>query len=74
MALSVIEGRLKRADAALAYGVPVKIVTRWTQRYKTEGRAGMGDRSSRPVRGPKTTGKAVVERFLALRCHPSTLP
>ena len=40
MALSVIEDRLNRADAAVTYGVSAKIVTRWVERYKAEGRTG----------------------------------
>ena len=67
MALSVIEGRLSRADAAATYGVSIKIVTRWVERYKAEGRAGMADRSSRPRRSPRATDPLVVERIIALR-------
>ena len=48
MALAVMEGRLSRARAALQYAVTAKIVKRWVERYKAEGRAGMTDRSSRP--------------------------
>ena len=67
MALSVIEGRLSRADAAATYGVSIKIVTRWVERYKAEGHAGMADRSSRPRRSPRATDPLVVERIIALR-------
>ncbi|MBZ0161427.1 MAG: helix-turn-helix domain-containing protein, partial [Notoacmeibacter sp.] len=41
MALSVIEGHLSKARAARIYGVSAKIVTRWVERFKAEGRAGM---------------------------------
>jgi len=67
MALSVIEGRLSKAQAARVYGVSAKIVARWVERYKAQGRAGMVDRSSRPVRSPKATDRAVVDRIVALR-------
>ena len=67
MALSVIEGRHSKAQAARFYGVSARIVSRWVERFKEEGRAGMVDRSSRPVRSPKATDRAVVDRIVALR-------
>lgn len=62
MARSVIEGRLSKAEAAQVYGVSAKIVARWIERYQCDGRAGMADRSSRPGRMPRQTGRIVVER------------
>ena len=67
MALSVIEGRLSQAHAAKTYDVSAKIVARWVERYKAEGRAGMADRSSRPARMPRLTKAAVIDRIVALR-------
>jgi len=67
MALSVIEGRLSKAQAARTYGVSAKIVARWVERFKAEGRAGMTDRSSRPRRMPGMTEQAVADRIVALR-------
>jgi transposase InsO family protein len=67
MALSVIEGRLSKAHAARTYGVSAKIVGRWVERFKAEGRAGMADRSSRPRVMPGMTGQAVADRIVALR-------
>jgi transposase InsO family protein len=67
MALSVIEGAFSKAHAARVYGVSAKIVARWVERYKTEGRAGMVDRSSRPTVMPSLTEQAVAERIVALR-------
>ena len=67
MALSVIEGRLTKAQAAGVYGVSPKIVARWVERFKTAGRAGMADRSSRPRTLPRITPQAVVARIVALR-------
>ncbi|TIL83423.1 MAG: IS481 family transposase [Mesorhizobium sp.] len=67
MALSVIEGAFSKAHAARVYGVSAKIVARWVERYKTEGRAGMVDRSSRPIVMPGMTEQAVVERIVTLR-------
>jgi|GEM_PF-1782083 len=62
MARSVSEGRLSKAEAAQVYGVSAKIVARWIERYQCDGRAGMADRSSRPGRMPRQTGRIVVER------------
>ena len=67
MALSVIEGRLTKAQAAGVYGVSPKIVARWVERFKSAGRAGMADRSSRPRTLPRITPRAVVARIVALR-------
>jgi transposase InsO family protein len=55
MALSVIEGAFSKAHAARVYGVSAKIVARWVERYKAEGRVGMVDRSSRPAHMPQVT-------------------
>ena len=67
MALAVIEGTFSRAHAARTYGVSAKIVARWVERYKAEGRTGMADRSSRPNAMPGMTEQAVAERIVALR-------
>ena len=67
MALSVLEGRLSRAQAGRAYGVSSKIVARWVERFRVEGRAGMADRSSRPDHMPQATGPSTVEQIVTLR-------
>ncbi len=67
MALSVVGGRFSKAHAARIYGVSAKVVARWVERFKAEGRAGMADRSSRPGAMPGMTDPAVVERIVALR-------
>jgi transposase InsO family protein len=67
MALSVVEGRCSKAGAGRAYGVSAKIVARWVQRSKTEGRAGMTDRSSRPHRLRSPVPQAIIARVIALR-------
>jgi transposase len=60
MAQAVLTGRLSRAGAARAFGVSAKIVARWTERFRLEGRAGMQDRSSRPRRIPRQTAQALA--------------
>jgi transposase InsO family protein len=67
MALAVIASCLTKAQAARSYGVTPKIVARWVERYKAEGRTGMADRSSRPRRSPTAVDQAVIERIVALR-------
>jgi transposase InsO family protein len=67
MALSVIEGGFSKAHAARVHGVSAKIVARWVERYKAEGRAGMIDRSSRPAHMPQATAASITERIMALR-------
>jgi transposase len=67
MARSVVEGRLSKAQAARTYGVSAKVVTRWVDRFRAEGRAGMADRSSRPKVMPGLTGQAVADLIVVLR-------
>ncbi|MBP2161879.1 transposase [Asticcacaulis solisilvae] len=67
MALLVINGRLSRSAASLAFGVTVKIVRRWEDRYRQHGRAGMGDLSSRPQLSPRRTSALIVDQVIALR-------
>ncbi|EAV43515.1 putative insertion sequence transposase protein [Stappia aggregata IAM 12614] len=67
MALAVIEDGLSKARVARIYGVSAKIVSRWVERYKVEGPAGMADRSSRPDRMPAATDPLICERIIALR-------
>ena len=67
MALSVLEGGLSKAHAARMHGVSPKIVARWVERYRVDGRAGMFDRSSRPHVTPGMTRQDVAERIVALR-------
>ena len=50
--------RLPEAQAAREFGVCAKIVIRWTVRFRTEGRPGMQDRSSRPKVIPVQTAWA----------------
>ncbi|RWO62370.1 MAG: hypothetical protein EOS17_31730 [Mesorhizobium sp.] len=48
-------------------GVSARIVARWVERFKADGRAGMADRSSRPKKLYRLTEAATVERIVALR-------
>jgi hypothetical protein len=50
MALLVLAGGVSKAHTARS--VPAKIVARRVERYQAEGRAGMTDRSFRPLAMP----------------------
>ena len=60
------EGQPVKAVAA-AFGVDVKTVYKWVERFETHGPNGLEDRSSRPARLRDPTPSAVVERIIALR-------
>jgi transposase InsO family protein len=61
-----IEGQMVKAVAA-AFGVTIKTVGKWVARYRSEGLAGLADRSSRPHRLYRPTPAAIVEQVEALR-------
>ncbi|QEX20455.1 transposase [Hypericibacter adhaerens] len=50
-----------------AVGVCPRTVRKWVKRFRTEGVAGLQDRSSRPHRLYRPTPQAIVERIAALR-------
>lgn len=53
--------------AAAACGVSQRCAHHWLRRYRTEGPAGLSDRSSRPHRSPRRTPASIVKRVIALR-------
>ncbi len=53
--------------AARAQGVSRATGYKWVHRFRTEGVAGLADRSSRPLRSPRQTPPAEVERILRAR-------
>ena len=53
--------------AAAAGGVSECTARRWLARYRSEGEAGLDDRSSRPRHSPRRTPQTVVDRVVALR-------
>jgi transposase InsO family protein len=52
---------------AEALGVSERTVRKWVQRYRTEGRAGLQDRSCRPRRQPTVTAPELLGWVLKLR-------
>ena len=62
----VAEGR-RGSAAAADFGVTVKTVRKWLERYRDEGPAGLRDRPSTPHRSPNATAAATVSVVLDLR-------
>jgi transposase InsO family protein len=50
-----------------ALGVSVRTVHKWLARFRTEGKAGLWDRSSRPRRLNRPTPDKIIEAIIALR-------
>jgi transposase InsO family protein len=67
----ILIARLERGehpnDVAAAMGVSVSTVYKWRRRYRTEGLAGLRDRSSRPHASPDKTPDDVAAKVVALR-------
>jgi len=62
----VEEGQAPKA-VATAFGVSIKTIGKWVERFKAEGPQGLLDRSSRPHRLHQPTPPATIERIAALR-------
>ena len=57
------------ATASEAMGISRATGHKWVRRYRAEGVAGLVDRTSRPLRSPRATPAAEVERILAARAQ-----
>ena len=66
MVRRVLAGERPSAVAA-AFSTTIKTVTKWVERYRSEGLGGLDDRSSRPRRLREPTPPETVERGIALR-------
>jgi len=62
-----VESGQTREAVARAAGVCPRTVRKWVARYRSEGLAGLADRSSRPHRLHRPTPAAIVEQLEALR-------
>ncbi len=67
----VVEG-LRPTAVAQAMGVSARTVYTWVRRYRTEGAAGLNDRSSRPHRCPHATSAERVQQVVARRRRRQT--
>ena len=68
----VMRGRAKRSVAA-EFGIAVKTLDKWVDRYRSEGLRGLQDRSSRPHHSPTTTARELRLAVVALRRQRLTL-
>jgi transposase len=57
------------AEVAAGFAVSVRTAFKWLARFRTEGLAGLNDRSSRPKCSPRITHQDSIARVLALRRH-----
>jgi transposase InsO family protein len=67
LARCVVDDGWPLRRAAERFGVSVTTAQRWSGRYRVQGPAGMGDRSSRPNRCPRQLPTRVEHRIMALR-------
>ena len=67
LAKRVLQQGLTLKVAAASFNVSAKTAAKWVRRYREAGASGLGDRSSRPHRSPRTTSSPLLERVLALR-------
>ena len=69
--LASVEGSCFRA-LCRRYGISPTTGYKWLSRHTSEGRAGLADRSRRPLSSPRRTAQEIEERVLALReQHPA---
>ena len=54
-------------SAAAEFNVCERTAAKWPRRYRQQGPAGLTDRASRPVRSPRCTADALVQRVEQLR-------
>jgi transposase len=67
LARCIVEDGWSVARAAERFQVSRPTATRWAQRYRERGPAGMADRSSRPHRSPRRTPQRIVRKIVHLR-------
>jgi transposase InsO family protein len=63
----VLEQGVTLKLAAASFNVSARTAAKWVRRYRELGSAGLGDRSSRPQRCPRSTSSPLIEKVLALR-------
>jgi transposase InsO family protein len=67
LARLVVDGGWTYAAAAKMFMVAPRTARKWADRFRTEGAAGMADRSSRPHTSPAKTKPEVVRQIVGLR-------
>lgn len=64
---SILDQDLDPATAAAQQGVSVPTARKWLGRFLAEGEAGLADRSSRPLRSPRSIGPSQALLIVELR-------
>ena len=67
MVRTVVDDGLTQAQAARRFNTSAKTVAKWVRRFRTDGVAGLHDRSSRPLSLPSQTALAICDAVEALR-------
>ena len=68
----ILEEGLRPIEAAQAMGVSPRTAYKWLHRYRSEGKAGLQNRSSRPRRCPHATPAKQAGRIIQLRRQRQT--
>jgi len=67
MVRRVVDRRWSLREAAEAAGVSERTASKWVARYRSEGEAGLADRSSAPQTVANRTEERRIETIAALR-------
>ena len=67
LAQLIVDGGWTYSSAAKMFMVAPRTAKKWADRYRSEGVAGMADRSSRPQSSPNRTSPEVVRQIVRLR-------
>jgi transposase InsO family protein len=67
LAVLIVDRGWTYSAAAKMFMVAPRTARKWADRYRTEGPAGMADRSSRPRRSPAKTPPQIVRQIVCLR-------
>ena len=67
LACLIVDEHWTTAAAAKMFMVSARTAKKWADRYRTEGPAGMTDRSSRPHHSPNKTPDQTMRRIVSLR-------
>lgn len=63
----LVDDRWSVSTAAAAFGISPQSVRKWLRRFRSEGRSGLADRSSRPRHSPKQLSRRLERRIAQLR-------
>jgi putative transposase len=67
MVLEALAGRRSKAAVGAAFGISRKSVYKWLERYRAQGREGLGDRSRAPQHLARAIAEGVAKEIVRLR-------